>query len=103
MKKLSLGMVGVILLWACQPAPNKNQCMHEEAARNKDSFTDVAFANSVDFICNMQLAEGISDTAHYKGKIYGFCSKGCKRDFSLHPENYLGNKESLSGAFLPSK
>ena len=89
MKKYALSTLIVLSMYACQKSPNKNQLMHDEAAKHKDCYQNVEFAHSVDFICNMQLSLGISDTAHYKGKVYGFCSKFCKQDFSENEEFYL--------------
>jgi YHS domain-containing protein len=40
----------------------------------------------------MPLSAGVADTAHYKGKIYGFCSAECKADFLSKPEEYLSKK-----------
>jgi len=34
----------------------------------------------------MPVTAGISDTAHYKDKVIGFCSEGCKDEFKLAPE-----------------
>ncbi|MBK8712955.1 MAG: YHS domain-containing protein [Niastella sp.] len=45
--------------------------------------------NKKDFICGMPTSAGISDTSHYKGKVYGFCSPECKADFVKEPEKYL--------------
>jgi YHS domain-containing protein len=35
---------------------------------------------------------GVSDTTHYKGKLYGFCAKMCKDEFLKNPEMYLAKK-----------
>ncbi len=32
--------------------------------------------NKIDFYCKMDITKyGVSDTIHYKGKLYGFCAK----------------------------
>jgi YHS domain-containing protein len=45
-----------------------------------------------DHVCGMPVSAGISDTAHYKGKVYGFCSKECKDEFVKTPDKYLSTK-----------
>lgn len=47
-------------------------------------------ATTIDPICNMDLAQSkITDTAHYNGGIYAFCSKGCKEEFQKDPAKYV--------------
>jgi YHS domain-containing protein len=53
---------------------------------------NVAFAVKKDLVCGMPLSAGISDTAHYKGGIYGFCAVECKAEFVKNPEAYLTAK-----------
>ena len=74
--------------------------MHDEAAKHKDCFQNVEFANSVDFICNMQLSLGISDTAHYKGKVYGFCYKPRIRIRNLLQRKIASNASIYSFVLL---
>jgi YHS domain-containing protein len=40
----------------------------------------------------MPASAGIADTAHYKGKVYGFCSKECKDEFEKAPLQYFTGK-----------
>jgi len=35
----------------------------------------------------------IGDTATYEGKIYGFCSSGCKDEFLKTPTQYLNQQQ----------
>jgi len=42
--------------------------------------------NKKDPTCEMPVTAGISDTAHYKDKVIGFCSSGCKDEFKLAPD-----------------
>lgn len=51
---------------------------------------DVKVDNKFDPICGMETADHISDTIHYEGKTYGFCSSGCKETFAENPAQYLG-------------
>ncbi|WP_116788009.1 YHS domain-containing protein [Flavobacterium psychrotrophum] len=46
-----------------------------------------------DLYCEMNVQKyGVSDTLHYKGKVYGFCSATCKDGFAKNPESYLAKK-----------
>ncbi|MEO8821830.1 MAG: YHS domain-containing protein [Ginsengibacter sp.] len=57
-----------------------------------NKFANVTFASKKDLNCGMPLAAGLEDTAHYKGKIYGFCSKECKDDFLKNPDAEIAKK-----------
>lgn len=57
--------------------------------RSKVDFKGFAFASPKDLACGMPLSAGIGDTAHYQGKLYGFCSKECKEEFLKNPAAYL--------------
>lgn len=59
----------------------------------KEQFKDVVFANEKDYICGMPITAGVSDTAHYNGKIYGFCATECKEAFLKDPEPYIAGKQ----------
>ena len=49
--------------------------------------------NKKDPTCGMPVTAGISDTAHYKDKVIGFCSSGCKYEFKLAPEANIAAAE----------
>lgn len=55
-------------------------------------FTAEMVSNKRDFICGMPVTAGIADTAHYKGKVYGFCASECKEEFLKSPEAYTTKK-----------
>ena len=61
--------------------------LHPEKA-----FENLKFDNTKDFVCGMPVKAGVSDTVHYKGKVFGFCSKECKEEFLKTPSNYLSKK-----------
>lgn len=50
---------------------------------------NVKVDNTIDPICGMKTEGHVSDTIQYEGKIYGFCSTGCKEEFAKSPEQYL--------------
>jgi len=56
---------------------------------NMNKYTLAMVDNKKDFNCGMPLTAGIGDTAHYKGKVYGFCSKECKDAFLAKPDSFL--------------
>jgi YHS domain-containing protein len=47
------------------------------------------FDYSKDPACGMPLKAGLEDTTHYKGRLYGFCSKECKEAFLKEPATYI--------------
>ena len=49
--------------------------------------------NKKDPTCEMPVTAGISDTAHYKDKVIGFCSSGCKDEFKLAPDAKIAAAE----------
>jgi YHS domain-containing protein len=49
----------------------------------------LVWAGDMDPICEMSIDRAtVEDTAHYKGKIYGFCNPGCKETFKEDPAKY---------------
>lgn len=66
------------LLTACKQGTNTNQ---GQAAP--------VFANQTDYICGMKVKADYTDTCHYNGKVYAFCSESCKEAFQAEPETYL--------------
>lgn len=50
---------------------------------------DVKVDNTLDPICEMDTKEFLSDTIHYQGKVYGFCSPSCKEEFAKNPTQYI--------------
>ncbi|MDZ7880766.1 MAG: DJ-1/PfpI family protein [Saprospiraceae bacterium] len=64
----------------------------EHVLHPEKAFKDIKFDNSKDVICGMPLKASVADTAQYKGKVYGFCSKSCKEEFKKNPNSYLTMK-----------
>lgn len=54
----------------------------------------LVWAGNLDLVCEMKVKEGHCDTAHYQGKVYGFCSESCKKDFLEKPAEYLTQTSS---------
>ena len=86
-----------ILLAACTSHSQKENVVEStkdttSIAAPANLYKNIAFASKKDLNCGMPLSAGIGDTAHYKGKIYGFCSKECKDDFLKDPAAHLAVK-----------
>jgi len=68
----------------------KQEVVDTTAASNMEaaatSFPVSMVNNKKDPTCEMPVTAGISDTAHYKDKVIGFCSSGCKDEFKLAPD-----------------
>ncbi len=47
-----------------------------------------------DPICNMKVDDKKGDTIHYKGHIFGFCSRYCRAEFMKNPDSYLPKKKN---------
>jgi YHS domain-containing protein len=91
MKKLPWVII-VLLIASCNDAApvDKTVVTKDESHKYPVSLVD----NKKDFSCGMPVSAGIGDTAHYKGKVYGFCSKECKDAFLAKPDSFLqANKQ----------
>jgi len=91
-------LFAAFLLFSCAAKTEKKEAaepMHEHstsAATEKNLYKDVVFDSKKDFACGMPISAGVSDTAHYKEKVYGFCSKECKDEFVKSPDSYITAK-----------
>lgn len=47
-----------------------------------------------DPVCGMTIKPPAAGHAEYRGKLYYFCSPGCKKDFEKNPGKYIHNKEA---------
>ena len=66
----------------------RKKAIEKMAAKTKNGLDSLVCDNKKDLVCNMPLGAGIGDTLHYKGKLYGFCSKECKEEFIKQPSLY---------------
>ena len=92
MKKILFwGLVlGIMSITTCnQQTRTTNQQIPEFSHGEKEAFKNIKVDNTNDLVCGMTLTAGIGDTAHYNGKVYGFCSKGCKDKFVKSPTEYI--------------
>jgi YHS domain-containing protein len=73
-----------------EPVVEKANTMVDSTVSKVDeAFKNVAFDSKRDFICGMPITAGVSDTAHFNNKVYGFCSKECKDEFMKNPATYV--------------
>ena len=92
-----IALLAMTLAFSCR-GKNEDAKMNEEA-RKKATEKVTASTNQVlkvfvtdnkkDLVCYMPLSAGIGDTLHYKGKLYGFCSRECKKEFLRNPAAYV--------------
>lgn len=78
---------------ADQPAPMPQHQQHSTPSSVSPAvFTAEMVVNKKDFICEMPVSAGISDTCHIDAKAYGFCSHECMLEFKADPAKYLSAK-----------
>ncbi|MBL0055654.1 MAG: hypothetical protein IPP31_05555 [Chitinophagaceae bacterium] len=66
------------------------------SAAPKPSLATVELDSKKDLVCGMPVRTGVSDTAHFKGKIYGFCAIECKQEFVSNPSLYIADQSKSS-------
>jgi YHS domain-containing protein len=73
-----------------EPVTEKGNAMVDSTVKKVDeAFKNVAFDSKRDLTCGMPITAGVSDTAHFNNKVYGFCSKECKEEFMKNPATYV--------------
>jgi len=97
MKKIVLGIIIITAMAGCNNQPEKTveketKPMPVVKDSIADKFAGLAFDSKKDLSCGMPISAGLNDTAHYKGKLYGFCSAECKADFLKNAETLLKAK-----------
>ena len=96
--KKTISIIIIAAVFGCnQPKTEATETKMEAMAPAKDSAVNsnlakLDFASKNDLSCGMPISAGLSDTATYKGKLYGFCSAECRADFLKDPEAHLAAK-----------
>jgi len=67
----------------------RKKAIEKVNATTNQGLDSVVTDNKKDLVCYMPLSAGIGDTLHYKGKLYGFCSRECKEEFLKNPAAYV--------------
>ncbi|WP_281638188.1 YHS domain-containing protein [Flavobacterium marginilacus] len=92
MKKLFL-IICIAILWSCNKKEKNVVKESTTVIEPKNPLNQLKYDNKIDFYCKMDITKyGVSDTTHYKGKLYGFCSTMCKNEFLMKPEEYLAKQ-----------
>ncbi len=94
MKNISILIIfftGSVLISSCGDQGKKIPEPVASISANADTvkITAAMVDNKRDPSCGMPVSAGIGDTAHYKGKVLGFCSKECKDEFLKDPEKNI--------------
>ena len=96
-KTLAFLLVFGIFAVACGSGDGKTEpAVTDTTAMQKDTthlFEHLLVNNKKDPTCGMPVTAGISDTAHYKDLVLGFCSKECKQEFEKNPEASLASAD----------
>ena len=92
MNKLLL-IICITTLWSCNKKESNTVKEATTVIEPKNPLNKLKYDNKIDFYCKMDITKyGVSDTTHYKGKLYGFCSTICKHEFLMKPEEYLAKQ-----------
>jgi YHS domain-containing protein len=93
MKKL-IALLCVVALFSCNKKETNAVTEKISVVEKKNPLNDLKYDNKIDFYCKMDIkVHGVYDTVHYKGKLYGFCSKMCKDEFLKKPDEYLAENK----------
>jgi hypothetical protein len=83
-------------LSSCGQSSSGEETPHAIAAPHPtkgNGLTLAMLSTPKDLVCGMDLKDGeIADTAHYEGKVYGFCGSGCKEEFQKKPAETINQK-----------
>jgi len=53
---------------------------------------------AIDPVCGMEVDESTTkEKGMHEGTTYYFCSKECKDEFEVSPEDYIGGEEEMTG------
>jgi YHS domain-containing protein len=91
----------ILIMTACGNAtsPSKDMAKSDTIAKaDTDTTTEKTYDlalldNKKDPTCGMPVSAGVTDTAHYDHKVYGFCSSGCKDEFLKNPKANIAAAE----------
>lgn len=87
--KSTILVVTLLTLFSCGKKEEMKIHQATEKQIHATHALDVKVDNRLDPVCEMETAGHLSDTIQFQGKIYGFCSTGCKETFAKNPEQFL--------------
>jgi YHS domain-containing protein len=90
----ALLMLGALACGNNQETANdaQKETMHQPETAVEAKYTPDMVVNEKDYTCGMPVTAGISDTCHYEGKAYGFCSAECMAEFKKDPAGNIAKK-----------
>lgn len=95
MRKYSIFTVSILAIafFSCEESKKEMEVKVAEQQMNPSQKFHVIVDNALDPVCEMATTDHLSDTIHYQGKVYGFCSKICKEEFEKNPENFINQED----------
>lgn len=89
LKQLFIPIAALSLFAACAGG-EANDPMKADSDKAGIAITPDQLVSTIDPVCKMDMASfKITDTAHYNGNVYAFCSDHCKGLFKDEPAKYL--------------
>lgn len=89
LKQLIIATAALSIFAACAGGEGSNP-MNADSDKAGLSITPDQLVSTIDPVCKMDMASfKITDTAHYEGNVYAFCSSHCKDMFKEEPVKYL--------------
>ena len=77
----------IVLLTGCGSGDGN---AHKTGSEKSIDVSPDQLSTKLDPVCQMSMDQHpITDTMSYQGKLYGFCSSGCKEAFAAEPEKFL--------------
>lgn len=87
-KQISIFIFGALLMASCGSSGSSNNDMNSDKPGLTISPDELT--TTIDPVCGMDMAQfKITDTAHYAGNVYAFCSEHCKEAFKGDPQKFL--------------
>jgi len=87
-------LLGSLLIASCDTVTSTKTVTVEDKSVDSTKTYNIALVNNTkDPGCGMPVTAGISDTAHYDGKVLGFCSTECKASFKKDPAALIAAAE----------
>ena len=85
-----LSLIVSLVMFASSCGRGNKPSHSEESAEVKIKIDTAKLAMLIDPVCKMSLEQfPVGDTTTYEGKLYGFCSTDCKKEFLQDPQAYL--------------
>jgi len=84
MKKYLFIAASVTVLFACSNSKPEQAAVPDKVSMGNESsikLEEGMLVSTNDTVCGMPIGNEPNDTVTYEGKLYGFCSTGCKESF----------------------